>query len=126
VLGFTTNGSGRPFARVLWTHDAGTHWRGTDPPLGRAQQVSFADARSVWVTGQRRGNLRAPFELLVRTDDAGRHWRTSTLRFDAGNYSLDAVSATVAYGFRVADSSGTIVVTRDGGRTWRTIHAEMR
>ncbi len=71
VLGFTTNGSGRPFARVLWTHDAGTHWRGTDPPLGRAQQVSFADARSVWVTGQRRGNLRAPFDLLVRTDDAG-------------------------------------------------------
>ena len=125
VLGFTTNGSGMPFARLLWTDDAGVHWRGSGPPLGRAQQVSFADARSAWITGQRRGNLRAPFDLLVRTDDAGKHWQTSKLPFDAGNYNLDALSSTVAYGFPVADSSSRILVTRDGGRTWRAIHAEM-
>ena len=47
------------------------------------------------------------------------------LPFDAGTYDLDAVSSTVAYGFRDADPSSTIVVTRDGGRTWRTIHAQI-
>ena len=125
VIGFTTNGGGRPFARVLWTRDAGVHWRGSDPPLGRARRAIFADALNVWITGQRQGNLRAPFDLLVRTDDAGRHWQMVRLPFDAGTYDLDAVSSTVAYGFRDADPSSTIVVTRDGGRTWRTIHAQI-
>jgi photosystem II stability/assembly factor-like uncharacterized protein len=125
VTGFTTNGGGRPFARVLWTNDAGDSWRGSDPSVGRAVDVSFADARNVWITGQRKGDLRAPFNLLLRTDDAGAHWQTIRLPFDAGGYRLDALSATAAYGFRIADRANVIVFTRDGGRTWHTIHAAM-
>jgi photosystem II stability/assembly factor-like uncharacterized protein len=125
VTGFATNGSGKPFARVLWTHDGGIHWRGSDPPGGRVDDVSFADARNVWIIAQKRGNLRSPFDLLLRTDDAGGHWQTIKLPFDAADYRLDALSSTDAYGFKVTPTSNTIIVTRDGGRTWQTIHATL-
>jgi photosystem II stability/assembly factor-like uncharacterized protein len=125
VTGFTTNGGGRPFVRVLWTDDAGDSWRSSEPRVGRAVDVSFADARSVWITGQRKGNLPAPFNLLLRTDDAGAHWQTIRLPFDAGRYRLEALSATVAYGFRVAAAANVIVFTYDGGQTWHTIHAAL-
>ena len=62
---------------------------------------------------------------MFRTSDAGRHWQTVKVGFDAGNYTFDAVSATDAYALRTADVSSTIVVTRDGGRKWHTIHAVM-
>jgi photosystem II stability/assembly factor-like uncharacterized protein len=121
ISGFAANGGGKPFVHVLWTHDGGTHWRGSGPPLGRAETVSFVDARSVWITGQKPGNLRAPFDLVARTDDAGVHWRVTKLPFDAGNVGFDALSSTTAYAY----SSNVILVTRDGGRTWRRIHAAM-
>lgn len=125
VSGFAMGGSGKPFVRVFWTSDGGAHWRGSGPRTGRTSNVSFADARTVWVAAEPPGNLRAPFNRLVRTSDAGRHWQTIRVGFDAGNYTLDAVSATVAYALRTADVSNTIVLTRDGGRTWHTIHAVM-
>jgi photosystem II stability/assembly factor-like uncharacterized protein len=125
VTGFTTNGSGKPFARVLWTRDRGIHWRGSDPPGGRVEDVSFADMQSVWIIAQKRGDLRSPFDLLLRTDDEGAHWLSIKLPFDAGDYRLDALSATAAYGFKVTPTSNTIIVTRNGGRTWRTIHATL-
>jgi photosystem II stability/assembly factor-like uncharacterized protein len=125
VLGFTTNGSGKPLARLLWTHDGGIHWRRSDPPAGRVEDVSFADAQNVWVIAQKRGNLRSPFDLLLRTDDEGAHWQTIKLPFDAGAYRLDALSSMDAYGFKVTPTSSTIVVTHDGGRTWQTIHAAL-
>ena len=123
VSGFAMDGSGKPFVRVFWTSDGGAHWRGSSPRTGRASAVSFADARTAWVAAQPPGSLRGPFNRLFRTSDAGRHWQTIRVGFDAGNYAFDAVSATVAYALRTADASNTIVVTRDGGRTWRTIHA---
>jgi hypothetical protein len=85
--------------------------------------VSFAGHRTVWVTGQEPGSLRAPFNRLFRSDDAGRHWRTIKLAFDASNYRLDAVSKSVAFAFRVADSSKVLVYTHDGGRTWKQIRS---
>ena len=124
VSGFPSNGGG-PFVRILWTSDGGAHWRASDPPVGRSGDVSFADARDVWVTGQRRDSLRARFDLLALTRDAGRHWQTVTLPFDAGAYRLDALGGSTAYGFETAASSNVLVVTRDGGRTWRTVHASL-
>jgi photosystem II stability/assembly factor-like uncharacterized protein len=121
VSGFDANGGGTPFVRVLWTHDGGAHWRGSGPPLGRTETVSFVDARSVWITGQKRGNLRAPFALVARTDDAGAHWQTARLPLDTGTVGLDALSSVTAYAY----SSNVILLTRDGGRTWRRIHAAM-
>ena len=125
VSGFAEDGGGKPFVRVFWTSDGGAHWRGSGLRTGRAGAVSFADARTAWVVAQPPGSLRAPFNLVFRTSDAGRHWQTVKVGFDAGNYTFDAVSATDAYALRTADVSSTIVVTRDGGRKWRTIHAVM-
>jgi hypothetical protein len=53
------------------------------------------------------------------------HWQTIKLPFDAGDYRLDPLSATDAYGFKVTPMSNMIIVTRDGGRTWRAIHATL-
>lgn len=121
VSGFAANGGGTPFVRVFWTHDGGAHWRGSGPPLGRTETVSFVDARSVWITGQRRGDLRGRFDLVARTDDAGAHWQMERLPFDAGNTGFEALSPMVAYAY----SANVIRLTRDGGRTWRQIHAAM-
>lgn len=125
VLGFATNGGGPPVASVLWTSDGGDRWVAHRPPVGRAVDVRFADAQSVWVTASPPGRIRAPFDVLARSVDAGLHWQTTRLPFDAGNYRLDPLSGSVAYGFRLAAPSSTIVVTQDGGRSWRTIHARL-
>jgi photosystem II stability/assembly factor-like uncharacterized protein len=119
VVGFTTNGGGKPVARVYWTSDGGAHWRATVPPVGRAGQVSFVDGRTAWLVGTARGVIGSPFDRLVRTTDAGRHWRNVKLPFDAQNYRLDAVSATVA--FAVGQARAALLRTTDGGRTWRSV-----
>jgi photosystem II stability/assembly factor-like uncharacterized protein len=126
VSGFTTNGSGRPLVRLLWTTDGGMHWSPSNPPVGRAEDIRFADAQNVWVVAQRRGNLRAPYNLLAKTSDRGRHWLVTKLPFDMNSYHLDPLSATVAFGWRVASASNVIVRTGDGGRTWIVIHAAIR
>jgi len=125
VSGFTTNGAGKPLVRVFWTTDGGAHWRTSDPPVGRAGDIRFADAQNVWIVAQRRGNLRAPYNVLARTTDAGQHWLVTKLPFDMSGYHLDPLSATVAYGWRVS-ASNVIVRTNDGGRTWSVVHAALR
>ena len=119
VAGIAANGGGAAFVRVLWTYDGGSRWAGSGAPLGRVETVSYVDARDVWITGQKANALRGPFDRLARTDDAGKSWQTVRLPFDAGDYGLDALSATTAYAY----SSNVILVTHDGGRTWRKIHA---
>jgi photosystem II stability/assembly factor-like uncharacterized protein len=108
--------------RVFWTSDSGTHWRITDPHSGRASgAVSFADSRTAWIAANPPGGIRGPFNRLFRTTDAGRHWQTLKLPFDAEGYQLDALSATVTYAFRSVNGNSSILLTRDGGRSWQTI-----
>jgi photosystem II stability/assembly factor-like uncharacterized protein len=123
-MGFTMNGGGKPFLRVYWTRDGGTHWRVSDPHAGRATgPVSFADSRIAWVAANPPGGIRGPFNRLFRTSDAGRTWQMVKLPFDAEGYQLDALSATVAFALRAVDGSSSIRLTRDGGRSWQTIRA---
>ena len=124
VIGFTMSANSKPLVRVYWTSDAGTHWRGTGLRAGRAAgPVSFAAADIAWVAATPPGRIRGPFKRLFRTSDAGRHWQTHELPFDAGGYQLEPVNATVAYALRAVGGSSSILVTTDGGRSWRTIHA---
>lgn len=121
VDGFTTNGGGKPFARVYWTSDGGEHWRGSGPAVGRTNRIAFSGPRRVWLTGQQPGNLRAPFDRLFRTTDAGATWQTTKLDFDASNYLLDPISGTTAFAAGSSDDATSILVTHDGGRSWTTI-----
>jgi photosystem II stability/assembly factor-like uncharacterized protein len=86
----------------------------------RSGRIVFADSQTVWVTGQAPGNLAAPFNLLFRTTNAGASRRTTKLRFDASNYLLDPISGTTAFAASTDYLAHTILVTRNGGRTWKT------
>jgi len=121
VYGFAVNGSGKPFLRVLWTHDGGTHWVGRSPRIGRASRPVVADAKTVWVAGQTPGNLRAPFNRLYRTEDAGAHWAVRRLPFNAQNYQLDPLNSQTIFALEIVLGTRSIAVTRDGGRHWQTI-----
>ena len=116
----------KPLVRVYWTSDGGATWRGSGPRSGRAGgRVSLAGAGTAWIAATPPGRIRGPFDRLFRTSDAGRHWQTLELPFDADGYQLDAVSASVAYAIRGVDGTSAIRVTRDGGRSWQTIHARL-
>jgi photosystem II stability/assembly factor-like uncharacterized protein len=119
--GFTANGGGQPFARVYWTSDGGEHWRGRGPAVGRTNRIAFSGDKNVWLTGQKPGNLRAPFDRLFRTTDAGATWQTTKLRFDASNYLFDPISGTTAFAAGSSYDATSMLVTRDGGRSWRKV-----
>jgi photosystem II stability/assembly factor-like uncharacterized protein len=123
VSGWAGNGNFKPFVSVLWTDDGGDHWHASRPPLGRATQISIADARTVWLIGQVRGNLRAPFNRLYRTTDAGAHWQLTRLSFSADSYQLDPLNARVAFLLNPGyiKTSYSILTTGDGGLSWRTV-----
>ena len=124
VSGFA--GGGPPVARIIWTHDGGASWQASgNLSVSRVEQVTFANAESVWITATPRGRIRTPFNLLVRSTDGGMHWQSTTLQFDAGNYRFDALSSTTAFGVEFAAVSNSIVVTHDGGRSWTLIHARL-
>jgi photosystem II stability/assembly factor-like uncharacterized protein len=87
----------------------------------RRGRIVFADSQTVWVTGQAPGNLAAPFNLLFRTTNAGASWRTTKLRFDASNYLFDPISGTTAFAAGSSYDATSMLVTRDGGRSWRKV-----
>lgn len=119
VDGFPDSGPpAAPVARVYWTSDGGAGWRLSSPPLGRAGQAAFPVAGVAWVAGTPRGSIRLPFDRLARTTDAGRRWTVVRLPFDAQNAQLDPVGATTAFAL-VAQHR--LLVTRDGGRSWRAV-----
>jgi photosystem II stability/assembly factor-like uncharacterized protein len=121
VYGFAVNGSGKPFLRVLWTHDGGSHWDGSSPHIGRASRPVVVGAKNVWVAGQAEGDLRAPFNRLYHTADAGAHWAATRLPFNAQNYELDPLNNQTIFALEFVLGTRSIVVTHDGGRRWQTI-----
>jgi photosystem II stability/assembly factor-like uncharacterized protein len=121
VYGFGVNGSGKPYLRVLWTHDGGTHWYGSSPRIGRASRPAVVDATNIWVAGQAPGTLRAPFNRLYHTEDAGAHWVVTRLPFNAQNYQLDPLNSQTIFALEIVLGTRSIAVTRDGGRNWQTI-----
>jgi photosystem II stability/assembly factor-like uncharacterized protein len=121
VYGFAENGSGNPLTRIFWTSDAGRHWRGSGPAVGRSMPPVITSARIVWLFGQTPGNLRAPFNRLWRTTDAGSHWASRRLAVDGQNYQLDPLDRNTAFALRDTLGTSAILVTEDGGQTWRRI-----
>jgi photosystem II stability/assembly factor-like uncharacterized protein len=121
LYGFAANGNGKPFAQIFWTSDAGNHWRGSGPTAGRVMPPVIVSPRVVWLVSQLPGNLRAPFDQLWRTADSGASWIPTKLPFDGQAYQLDPLSARTAFALSATSSTRSILLTKDGGRTWRAI-----
>jgi photosystem II stability/assembly factor-like uncharacterized protein len=121
VYGFDVNGGGKPFMRVLWTRDGGTHWIGSSPHIGRVSRPVVVDATTVWVAGQPPGSLRAPFNRLYHTEDAGARWAITRLPFDAQNYQLDPLNRHTIFALETLLGTRSIAVSHDGAHSWQTI-----
>ncbi len=107
---------------ILSTTDGGKTW---EPPFyeyavdGPLEAVKFVDSKVGWAVG-RSGEI-------LRTRDGGKGWDRMRKR-ESKDYKrpvladLAAVDERRAWavGFRVLSMSSTILVTSDGGKTWRS------
>lgn len=102
---------------ILATKDGGAHWTvqydrvANHSPLGDA---AFVDDTHGWAVG--RG-------LLLSTTDAGRHWSTRQVRVDGHRTGVLSVAFADAEHGWMATGSRPLLVTSDGGRTWRSQYA---
>ncbi len=118
VLGRGATGD-KAVTLVYWTNDGGEHWRVSRPTTGLAPSASVPNANTALIAATAPGIIRTgPFDRLVRTADAGRTWRSVALPFDAGEYRIDAVSATTAFAY-----GPSVLETTDGGAHWLGLRA---
>lgn len=87
-------------------------------------EVSFADANNVWVTGYDGSGGGAQFRVYAKSADAGNTWTSGPINLgstDLGIGSISAISATTAWvaAFpNTATVQGGIWKTVNGGTTW--------
>jgi len=101
--------------RVLRTTDAGATWESiTQLEPGYIEWISFRDADHGWLCGEH-GRLCA-------TGDGGRTWRCHDEPGDEAALSVVHFRDDehgFATGMRIRDRSSVVLVTDDGGRSWR-------
>jgi len=98
-------------AGVLYTDDAGEHWRRLDgDPRVMAHSVHFIDQWRGWVVGQH--------GLVLRTGDGGHSWVKVEVPMPEDkpfHFALDFVGDSHGW---IVGEGGTILATSDGGLTW--------
>lgn len=107
---------------VMRTEDGGASWQFPPTPLP-AGAGDYFDFRTIATLGPHTWLAGAPGSIVFHTPDGGRTWN----RFTTGQ-SLpidDLVMLDERRGWAVG-SMGTILATRDGGRTWRPARAPAR
>lgn len=99
---------------VLTTGDLGRTWQppsGPTPPATRGLcdwRAIATRGRSVWIAG-------APGSILLHSADAGASWQVQPTGVAAPISTIEFVDEQHGW---AAGSLGTILATRDGGRTW--------
>ena len=100
---------------ILRTEDAGEHWNslGEDLPAGIARQLDFRAMATfgehVWIAG-------SPGTRVLHSQDGGEHWDI----YPTGQaIPLRAITFHDEYRGWAVGSLGTILATRDGGKTWQ-------
>ena len=103
---------------MLCTVDGGRSWR--EPP-GRLPDGMYDlfDFRALAVLGERCWTAGSPGTHILHSPDGGQSWQV----FDTGQHlPIRAVTFLNANHGWAVGSLGTILATRDGGRTWLTQH----
>lgn len=100
---------------VLATTDRGTNWL---PPAGSVPAAceQTCDWKAISVHGPRVWITGTPGSVVLHSPDAGRSWQ---LQPTGVQVPLTAVTFVDAQHGWAAGALGTIVVTENGGRTWR-------
>jgi photosystem II stability/assembly factor-like uncharacterized protein len=101
---------------VLCTLDGGKSWREPASRLPDGMYDQF-DFRALAVLGQRCWTVGAPGTHVLHSPDGGQSWQV----FDTGQQlPIRAMTFLDANHGWAVGSLGTILATRDGGRTWLT------
>ncbi len=92
---------------VAASTDGGQAWTPTCFPTV-FNDIAWSDAQTLWLVG----------ETVMRSSDAGRTWVQVDVALPARGVLLALQFPTPSYGVLVG-SRGLVVVTSDGGKTWR-------
>ncbi len=114
----TTTGS---FTSLYASSDGGHRWKEVPIKVNGTEvsgwEVVASDPQHIWISdGQ---------NMLLRTEDGGRHW--TAYRFDRGFQAgetfggLDFVSPTVGFASLSLPPYHPVLVTEDGGMTWKPL-----
>jgi photosystem II stability/assembly factor-like uncharacterized protein len=122
----------------LWrTADGGQRWTSATGCLGfRVRAIDFTDAAHGFAGGGNRFHGNPPFEALLATSDGGATWHTVDAGHGAtGRPFVELLFSSAADGLALEGTAplmlqggfepadGTVLRTRDGGRTWTQVAA---
>jgi photosystem II stability/assembly factor-like uncharacterized protein len=122
---------GRP-TELLMTADGGHHWRTITPGLGPSEAIIsayFLDPLEGWATSCRdcasSQGPPSPEWTVWHTVDAGAHWQQLGNRLSWPSVvplGLEFVDSLHGFmGAASTDGTGRLIVTLDGGSTWRLV-----
>lgn len=97
--------------QVLLSDDDGASWQQAEPPTrGTLTAVQIVDRKRVFAVTYD--------DLVLRSDDGGQHWSAQRVLSEPDRPLLDLWFADPEHGV-VTGAYGLVLVTDDGGRTWR-------
>lgn len=107
---------------LLTTHSGGVTWRSPPTPLPKPIAGMF-DCRAVSVAGQHVWIGGSPGSVIWHSADQGRTWDRLPTRQSLPINDLEFVSAHEGW---AAGCLGTLLHTRDSGRSWQPVLADAR
>lgn len=133
---------------IFTTVDGGATWTGAPGPGRFRRRVAsgvkpdasgpglFAshavDTRTGWAGGREVDAVESSVErpVIYRTSDGGASWRRATIE-NAPQAAVTAFASFGGVGYAVAgtvddEALGVVLVTRDGGATWRTLESGIK